>query len=82
MMIERAAPPRILRRSRKQIVAAVISAGGEWVRIDPSDLSGAYKSAKAANLQSAAYRQGARFQTKVADGFVYVRLRQTGGERH
>lgn len=78
MIIERAAPPRILRRDRKQIVDAVISAGGEWVRIDTKDLAGADKNAKAANLHCAAYCRGVNFQTTAQDGFVYARLRSGG----
>jgi hypothetical protein len=76
MIIERAAPPRILRRSRKQIVDAVIAAAGDWVQMNLNDLAGANRSAKASNLHSAAYHEGVKFQTTMADGYVYVRLRQ------
>lgn len=76
MLIERAGPPRILRRSYGGIVAAVIAASGEWVRIHADGISGANKGTKAAKLHSLAYRHGLRFQTTAADGFIYVRIRQ------
>jgi len=74
MTIEKAAP-RNLRGNYKPIVAAVLAAAGDWVGVPLDRLTGPDNSAKAAKLHAAAYQHGLRFQTTLAHGCVYVRLR-------
>ncbi len=79
MRIERVAPPRILKRSYKPVLAALLSADGDWVRVPLVDLAGPNKASKAAKVLALARRHGIRVETTVQDSFVYVRLHKPDG---
>ena len=76
MNIERVAPPRKLKHNYKPILAAVLSADGEWVRVHLDDLGIDNKYSAASRILVLAGRHRVRVETTTQDGFVYIRLRK------
>lgn len=66
------------RRTYKQLVAAVVDANGEWIRVSLDDIGGTSNTMKRSVVHQAAYNRRLDFQTSIVDGSIYVRIRNSG----
>lgn len=80
MKIDRAEPPRMVRRNYERIVAAVVAGQGDWVRFRLSEFSGISKGAKQGQVLRAGYQRGVTFETRTrtdaGEDVIEVRLRE------
>lgn len=78
MTIELAAPPKSIdRRSYKKIVAEVVAADGEWLRISLDEIApGQSIAVKQTRIWQAAKTRALKVQTTVQEGAIFVRLRK------
>ena len=83
MPIELAAPPKVPPINDdepigpEKLIATVIHANGEWVRVPLDEVEGATTGDKLARIRQAADTRGVNVQTTEQEGLIFVRLTRT-----
>ncbi len=76
MNIERIAPPSFRpHRSYTEVIQAITSVPGEWVRIPYSEVRGETSAARQSSIHQAATVRGLQVETTIRGEFLYVRLK-------
>ncbi len=80
MTVKLAAPPRVRARRRYgKLVAQIVAADGEWVRLTPDEVAPENEpGVKQGRIRQAAKLRGYLVQTTFQEGALFVRLQKEG----